>query len=61
MSRDDMIHAAWAMERFGGGFVQALAKLIYHADKSNMNKIAEAWPNLIGEYLNLYHERMTDE
>ncbi len=56
MSRDDMIHAAWAMERFGGGFAQALAKLIYHADKSNMTKIAEAWPDELKAYLAVYNE-----
>ena len=65
MNHDDIIHAAYAMERFGGGFMQALAKLIYKADLNNMRKIIAAWGDEINEYLNVYNERMkrgqTDE
>ncbi len=60
MDRDDMIHAAWAMERFGSGFAQALAQLIYKADKGNSDLILDTWPLMIGEYLNLYHQRMAN-
>ncbi len=61
MNHDDLIHAAWAMERFGGGFMQALAKLIYKADFPNTRKIIAAWRDEIDEYLDIYNKRMKDE
>lgn len=61
MDHDDLIHAAWAMERFGGHFMQALAKLIYKADLPNTRKIIAAWRDEIDEYLDIYNKRMKDE
>jgi hypothetical protein len=39
-----------AMERFGGSFVRALAKLCYLADPDNLQRIKAAWPDYWQEY-----------
>ena len=61
MNHDDIIHAAYAMERFGGGFMKCLAQLIYRADLPNMRKIITAWGSEIAEYLDIYNKRMKDQ
>lgn len=39
------------MEKWGGGFVKALAECVRKADAFNMIKLREAFP----EYFNTYH------
>lgn len=39
-----------AMEKYGGNFVQAIAKACYCADGNNYMKIREAFPELFEEY-----------
>lgn len=38
------------MERFGGGFVRALADACHRADPENLAKIKATWPELWAEY-----------
>jgi len=39
-----------AMEKFGGGFVKALAALARHADANNLSLIKANWPRYWSEY-----------
>lgn len=39
-----------AMEKYGGGFVQHIAKLARKADPINLQKVKDAWPEYWSEY-----------
>lgn len=39
-----------AMEKYGGSFVESLAKACYQADPINLMKIKTTWPNYWAEY-----------
>lgn len=38
------------MEKYGGSFVKALAQCFYRADRNNINKLKEAFPEYWGQY-----------
>lgn len=40
---DEDLDIVGAMDKFGGSFVKALAKLCYYADPTNLSKIKETW------------------
>jgi len=40
------------MERYGGGFVSALAVAMQKADQNNLRLLTNAFPELMEEYLN---------
>lgn len=40
----------YAMQRFGGGFIQALAEAFLHADQQNRAKIKATWPEYWSKY-----------
>lgn len=52
MSSED-INIVEAMQRFGGGFANALAKAAIRADADNFRRIKEGWPELWEEYSKL--------
>ncbi len=39
-----------AMQKFGGSFVQALAKCLHRADHINYKKLKDAFPEYINKY-----------
>jgi len=41
------------MERYGGGFASSLAIAMIKADRDNLRKIVQAFPELMEEYLKL--------
>jgi hypothetical protein len=49
---DEKIKVAQNMEKWGGDFCKALAKLIYHADSINLVKIKTTWIDYWNRYLN---------
>jgi hypothetical protein len=51
------IHVLQAMERYGGGFVRALANAGFIADSDNLQRIKTAWP----EYWKLYTARARED
>lgn len=51
----------WAMNRYGGSFVQALARAAIHADDKNLAKIRATWPELWKEYGQMAEKYLTDE
>ena len=46
MSNDDYIHAAWIMEKMGGGFASQIAKAYYAADGDNQKRLRQAFPEI---------------
>lgn len=52
MSEDDYMHAAWAMERMGGGFAARIAQAYYVADKDNKARLRAAFGELFSKYHN---------
>ena len=42
-----------AMQRYGGGFVQALSECFVKADSSNFDKLCKAFPEYVEQYLDL--------
>lgn len=43
---DEAIYTAQAMVKYGGSFVEALGKALFHADMENTVKIKQAFPEL---------------
>ena len=54
MSNDDYIHAAWIMEKMGGGFASLIAKAYYAADGDNQTRLRQAFPELFTRYHQWY-------
>ena len=54
MSNDDYIHAAWIMEKIGGGFASQIAKAYYAADGDNQKRLRQAFPELFTRYHLMY-------
>ena len=52
MSIED-IKIVEAMLKYGGGFANALAKAAMRADKDNLKRIKQGWPELWDEYAKL--------
>ena len=44
------VHVLECMQKYGGGFVKALAEAGYRADSVNLAKLKAAWPDLWAEY-----------
>ncbi len=40
----------WAMKKYGGDFVDALAEAGFRADSENLRRIKEAWPDVWKDY-----------
>ncbi len=49
------------MEKYGGSFVQALAKCFLHADRENYFKLKENFPEYWEEYYLMAHKEKTVE
>ena len=50
MTRDELLPIMLAMETYGGSFVQNLAKAMFCADSDNLQRIVNAFPELIEKY-----------
>lgn len=50
---DEAIYTAQAMVRYGGSFVEALGKALFHADMENTVKIKQAFPEYWERYKRL--------
>lgn len=50
MTDDDYMHAAWEMERIGGGFAARIAQAYYVADKDNREKLKVTFADLFKRY-----------
>lgn len=50
MTDDDYMHAAWTMERMGGGFAARIAQAYYVADKDNKARLRAAFRELFERY-----------
>jgi len=50
-SHSEKLNVARAMGIYGGGFVKALAECIRRADRTNLLKIKNTWPEYWQEYL----------
>lgn len=50
MTRDELLPIMQAMETYGGGFVKKLVQAMYVADSDNLQRIANAFPELIESY-----------
>lgn len=50
MTRDELLSIMLAMETYGGSFVQNLAKAMFCADSDNLQRIVNAFPELIEKY-----------
>ena len=50
MTNDELMQAAYNMERTGGHFAAALAKAFYVADSSNRRRILEAFGYMFVDY-----------
>ena len=50
MEQDEKIDMVENMQKFGRGFVQALARAILHADAIKLKKIEDAFPEIIKKY-----------
>lgn len=48
----DVQNAARCMERFGGGFATALSVALQRADSDNLQRLVEAFPDMIERYRN---------
>ena len=46
----EMLDVAGAMTTYGGGFVKALAECMRRADRENLQKIKDTWPEYWAEY-----------
>lgn len=51
-TRDQKLKIYENMKKYGGGFVKALAEAIIRADKNNLEKLENAFPEYFNEYLN---------
>ena len=52
MTHDELCNAAANMERYGGGFCEALAALFYRADAYNTQRLVDAFPDIFERYYN---------
>jgi len=52
---EDVYWMIRAMERFGGSFVQQLARLLQLADEDNTRRILETWPEYVDKYVDMGH------
>jgi len=50
MTRDELLPIMIAMETYGGSFAKNLAKAMLCADRDNLKRIVEAFPELIERY-----------
>jgi hypothetical protein len=50
MTRDELLPIMVAMQKFGGGFASKLASAMFHADGNNLQRIVNAFPDLIDSY-----------
>lgn len=52
MTHDQLCNAAANMERYGGGFCEALALAFCRADSYNTQRLVDAFPNIFERYYN---------
>ncbi len=48
---EDMLAAAQAMDRSGGGFAEAIAAAWFRADSGNRERLADAFGDLFGRFV----------
>ena len=58
MTHDEKLLMVLAMERYGGGFVQALAECFMKADRINQAKLEAAFPEYVKEYRELAQKEL---
>ena len=51
MNHDDKLRMCEAMKIFGGGFAKALAECFIRADTSNLERLCNAFPEIIEQYM----------
>lgn len=61
MNHDQYIHAAHAMQRYGGGFAAALAEAFFRADSVNKAKLLSAFGDLFESFASIDAEDRTGE
>ena len=50
MSESELFKAARNMERYGGGFAEAIALAYFRGDDTNQLRVVEAFPELFERY-----------
>jgi hypothetical protein len=61
MTNDDYIHAAWMMERMGGGFAGHIARAYYVADEDNAQRLRSAFADLFSKFHAVYQRQHQGE
>jgi hypothetical protein len=51
MTRDELLPIIAKMEQYGGSFAKSLAIAMLRADSDNLQRIVDAFPELIEKYL----------
>ena len=52
-THDEKLKICSNMRKYGGGFISALSEAIIKADKNNLEKLVEAFPEEFEKYLNI--------
>ncbi len=50
MTRDELLPTMIAMTKYGGSFASKLADAMLHADSDNLQRIVNAFPEMIERY-----------
>lgn len=50
MSESELMRAAHNMDRYGGGFAEAIALAYFRADSTNKVRVVDAFPELFERY-----------
>lgn len=50
MTRDELLPIIVVMKQYGGSFVKSLANTMCYADNENLQRIVNAFPELIESY-----------
>jgi len=56
-TRDELLPIMLAMETYGGSFVKLIGQAMLHADATNLQKLAEAFPEYLEEYKKFVKKR----
>ena len=60
MTHDDKLRVVFAMQKYGGNFVKALAAMWLLADEDNCARVETTWPEYIEKYRALVDEADTE-
>jgi len=59
IEHDEKLKMCLAMEKFGSGFVEALAECFIRADSNNLERLCNAFPEIVEMYIKIANERMS--